>query len=113
MSSNELIRVYVSASTISAWMEDEVASWEDQQLARQQKKGPAYCVPDGCHVYEILDKQTRSTVLYVTPAEARICIESLAYQGTGGLWDEKSPSYERALDRIMRDLKGHLEAIGA
>jgi len=107
-----LIRVYVSPSTISAWIEDEWASWEDQQNARAEKKGEGYEVPVGEHVVEILEKQTRKTVIYVTPAEARICIESLGYQGSGGLWDEKSPAYERALDRIMRDLTNDLVKMG-
>lgn len=101
-------KLIVSPSTLAAWMEDELASWEDHE---QRSEGGPVRYPDGTlHVRELLGR-LKTRLVWHNQAELHRLWQSADYHRAGG-WDDRH-GYRTAMGRIARALHAELTDRGA
>ncbi len=98
-------KMNVSASTLAAWMEDELASWEDHEQG-SEGGGPVRYSDGTLHVRELLERRKTQLVWY-DAAELYRLWQSADYHCQG--WDDRY-AYRAAMSRIARALADRLEA---
>lgn len=100
------ITVQMSEGTLSTWTNFyEYGSWEDHSTSGDE---PARYEDGSLHVKEILDRY-KTQIKVMDEVEARTVLESAAYFGEGGLWDEEHVTHQ-AIDRTAARLREAMEA---